>query len=48
LNLVERDSDLRKTVGMLGLKLQGLADAERDLDWAQLMDRYEAKKDEDE
>lgn len=44
LNLVERDSDLRKTVGMLGLKMQSLADAERDLDWAQLLDKHEAKK----
>jgi hypothetical protein len=47
LNLVERDSDLRKIVGMLGLKLQSLTDAERDLDWAQLLDRYEAKKDQE-
>jgi hypothetical protein len=47
LNLVERDSDLRKVVGMLGLKLQSLTDAERDLDWAQLLDRYEAKKEQE-
>jgi hypothetical protein len=47
LNLVERDSDLRKVVGMLGLKLQGLNDAERELDWAQLLDRYEAKKEQE-
>jgi hypothetical protein len=47
LNLVEKDSDLRKVVGMLGLKLQSLTDAERELDWAQLLDRYEAKKDQE-
>jgi hypothetical protein len=43
LNLVERDSDLRKTVGMLGLKLQNVVDAEKELDWAQLLDRYETR-----
>jgi hypothetical protein len=47
LNLVARDSDLRKAVGMLGLKLQSLTDAEKDLDWAQLLDRYEAKKEQE-
>ena len=42
-NLVARDSDLRKAVEMLGMKLQGLAEAERDLDHAKLLARYEAK-----
>jgi len=44
LNLVDRDSDVRKAVGMLGLRLQSLTDAERELDWAQLLDKCEAKK----
>ena len=44
LNLNEKESELRKVVRMLGKRLEGLEEVEREVEWSALVGTFEERR----